>query len=333
MEAERRSLQIGAVVVTGAILFRLLSGGALTSIAQVFAQPEVASFMLYLETGRVIRPAQTQTPAPVIPEETEPAQPETQPPAVFTEEDAQTVEVLNYNGYEADLEELITRPLSWNLKQDVPTVLILHTHGTESYTKTEDYTESSAYRTLDEDYNVVSVGTYLARLLEEQGIRVIHDKTLHDYPDFDGSYDHARASIKDYLEKYPEICLVLDLHRDAVELKNGQQFRGTVSTEKGTSAQLMMVVGTDAGGLHHPNWEENMSLAVKLHAQLEKTAPGICRSISFRTQRFNQDLCPGGTLIEVGAAGNTRQEALLAAEYLADAIVALAGGSTANSTS
>jgi stage II sporulation protein P len=290
--------------------------------------------MLYFETGRVIRPAEAEPPVLAAPEvETEPVPELLQPPAVFAPEDARTVDVLNYNGYDADLETLITRPLTWNLKQDVPTVLILHTHGTESYTKTEDYKESSDYRTLDKDYNVVSVGSYLAELLEAAGIKTVHDQTLHDYPDFNGSYDHARESIQEYLEQHPEICLVLDLHRDAVELKNGEQFRGVVSTPKGTSAQLMMVVGTDAGGLYHPNWEENMSLAVKMHAQLEKTVPGICRSISFRTQRFNQDLCPGGTLIEVGAAGNTRQEALLAAEYLADAIIQLSGGAvTAGST-
>ena len=88
----------------------------------------------------------------------------------------------------------------------------------------------------------------------------------------------------------------------------------------------MMVVGTDASGLAHPNWQSNMALAVKLHAQLEKTVPGICRPISFRSQRFNQDQSAGAMLLEIGSAGNTRQEALLAAEVLADSIGALAHG-------
>ena len=76
----------------------------------------------------------------------------------------------------------------------------------------------------------------------------------------------------------------------------------------------------------HPKWQENMSLAVKLHAQLEKTCPGICRPISLRSQRFNQDLSTGALSIEVGAAGNTRQEALGGAEILAQAIIALSRG-------
>ena len=338
MEAERRSLQIGTVLVIGALLLRLISGGIPDAVAQVFAKPEVASFLLYLETGRVIRPAAPQTPPETVPEETEapteaPTQPEEVLSAVFSPEDAALVDIRNYCGYEADIRELLAQPLSWDLKQDVPTVLILHSHGSESYENTEGYEASSAYRTLDSRYNMVSVGERVTELLEGAGIRVIHDRTLHDYPSYNGSYDNARASIQDYLAQNPEICLVLDLHRDAAETADGKQFQSTVTTPKGDAAQLMLVVGTDAGGLNHPDWEQNLSLAVKLHAQLEKTIPGICRSISFRSQRFNQDLSPGGILVEVGAAGNTRQEALLAAEYLAETIIQLAGGSTASSTS
>ena len=337
MEAERRSLQIGTVVVIGALLLRLISGGALEALAQVFAKPQVASFLLYLETGRVIRPAAPQIPPETIPEETEapteaPTQPEEVVSPVFSPEDVSLVDIRNYCGYEADTEALLTQPLSWDLKQDAPTVLILHSHGSESYENTEGYEASSAYRTLDSRYNMVSVGERVAELLEEAGIRVIHDRTLHDYPSYNGSYDNARAAIQSYLSQNPEISLVLDLHRDAAETADGGQFRSTVTTTKGDAAQLMLVVGTDAGGLAHPNWEQNLSLAVKLHAQLEKTVPGICRSISFRSQRFNQDLSTGGVLVEVGAAGNTRQEALLAAEYLAYTIIALASGATANST-
>jgi stage II sporulation protein P len=76
-----------------------------------------------------------------------------------------------------------------------------------------------------------------------------------------------------------------------------------------------------------------MAFAVKLHAQLEKQWPGICRPISFRTERFNQDLSPGALIIEVGATGNTLEEALTAAKALAEGIAALAAGTaTAGST-
>ena len=79
-------------------------------------------------------------------------------------------------------------------------------------------------------------------------------------------------------------------------------------------------------GTNHTDWQDNLSFATKLQVQLEKQVPGICRPISVRAQRYNQDLCPAAVLVEVGAAGNDRQEALLAAEYLANAIISLACG-------
>lgn len=336
MNLEKRSLQVGAVAVVCAILLRMSSGGFLGGVVEALTSPEAVAAILYLETGRVVRLAQPQPPTeptePSVTEQLQPTQEPTQPQqeepaqAVFAEDDAALVEVNSVCGYDADLPTLLKHPLSWDLTQEEPTVLILHTHGTESYTKTEDYVESSSYRTLDEGYNVVSVGNALAQTLEAGGIKVVHDTTLHDYPSYSDSYNHARDYIEKYLEQYPSISLVLDIHRDAVEDSDGQQMQFTTQVSGQTSAQLMMVVGTDAGGLTHPDWPENMSLAVKLHAQLEKNCPGICRPISFRSQRFNQDMSPGALIVEVGAAGNTRQEALLAAQLLGQAILDLSYG-------
>ncbi len=331
MELENKSLRVGAMAVAFAVLLRLFSGGFLDTVVSAVTSPQVASFLLYLETGRVVRVPEQEVPETTVqqtPTQQETVvQSETQPTqAVFSAEDADLVQVNNLCGYSADVQALLAQPLSWDLTGAVPTVLILHSHGSESYTKTEDYTESSDYRTLDEQYNVVSVGTQIAQLLQQQGIQVIHDKTLHDYPSYNGSYEHARAAIKAYLEEYPSIRLVLDIHRDAAEDSSGEQIDYTVDISGQKAAQLMLVVGSDAGGLTHPQWQNNMALAVKLHVQLEKLVPGICRPISFRTQRFNQDLSAGAVLVEVGAAGNTRQEALKAAEILAQGILELAHG-------
>ena len=165
----------------------------------------------------------------------------------------------------------------------------------------------------------------VAEILEEGGIRVIHDRTLHDYPSYNGSYNHARAAVKDYLEEYPSIRLVLDLHRDASgDNRNQMQTHATADGED--SAQLMLVVGSDASGLTHPQWEENLALALKLHSQLERINPGIMRYVNLRGQRFNQDLSPGMLLVEVGAAGDNHDKALNAAEVLARGIIALAKG-------
>lgn len=333
MELERRALKIGAAAIICAILLRL-AGNLPTDIKSFLTGPDLTRMAILLHTGRLVRlPEEVAIPDVSTPEVTEPtgdaqgsATPMEAAVAVFGQEDASLVSVNSYCGYDADLPTLLQTPLSWDLTETEPTVLILHSHGSESYVNSEGYTESSPHRTLDENYNVVSVGERLAQCLEAGGIRVIHDTTLHDQPSYNDSYGSARESIRQYLSQYPEICLVLDIHRDAVELSDGSQKKYTVTTPQGEAAQLMLVVGTDAGGLDHPDWPSNMALAVKLHAQLEKTAPGSCRPISFRSQRFNQDLSPGALIVEVGAAGNTRQEALLGAELLAQAILAMAGG-------
>ena len=332
MNIEKMSLRVGAVAVVCAVLLRLGSNGGIGTMVKALSSPEAVSVMLYLETGRVVKPAQPEALLQSAEPEgqTEPEQSaqtrEDVTLPVFSQGDAALVSVNSVCGYSADLPALLQKPLSWNLKQDAPTVLILHSHGTESYTKTEDYTESSAYRTLDTGYNMVSVGAELKRVLEEGGIRVIHDTTPHDYPSYSKSYSHAREQIKAYLKENPTISLVLDLHRDSVENSAGKQLVFTTQWEGKSVAQLMMVVGTNANGLSHPNWPDNMALAVKLHALLEKNCPGICRPISFRSQRFNQDLSPGAMLIEVGSAGNTRQQALEAVKILGQAILDLSHG-------
>lgn len=337
MELEHKSLRIGAAVIILAIVMRLLGGGLLGSAAQLLGLPEVASVLLFFETGRIVRvPQQSTVPPETTPDEPAPTAPsvpeDDRSQAVFAPADAALVELYNNSGYSVDIAQLLQQPLSWDLTGDGPTVLILHTHATESYVNTENYKESSGYRTLDEHYNMVSVGDRLAARLEAGGIRVLHDRTLHDYPSYSGAYNLSRETVQAYLKKFPSIRLVLDLHRDAIADSSGKQIGYTLQTSAGAAAKMMLVMGSNAGGLTHPNWQDNLSLAVKLQAQLEKANPGICRPISLRTSRYNQDLCTGTLLVEMGAAGNTRQEALVAADLLAAAVLSLAHGSTGNST-
>ena len=336
MDHQRKSLRMGAAVIAGVILLRLFSRGAFAPLVQALTRPETVAVLLYLETGRVVRPYAPLTyPAEsAIPEWSE-APPQPSVPT-FTPEDLSLLDLDNETDYDPDLADLVTRPLRWDLTQDQPTVLILHTHGTESHTPSpgEDYSESGDYRTLDDGYNMISIGELVANRLENAGISVIHDRAFHDYPSYNGSYSNARQSIEAILEENPDICLVLDLHRDAAATVNGQM--DTSATVNGReSAQLMIVVGTDDGGLSHPNWQENLSLGLKLQLQLEKLHPGLCRPMNLCAERFNGDESPGALLIEVGAAGNTRPEAILAASALADGIIALARGAnlTEDSTS
>ncbi len=326
MDLQRRCLGIGSVMIVTAVILRLLSAGAWQTIAAALESPETAAFMLYLETGRIVHPqpepTATEPPTTTLPTTVPTEPPEIQPDVpCFVPADAALVDVRYHASYRPDLQQMVTSTLQWDLCTDEPTVLILHSHATESYDpQSEPYTATSAYRTLDTERNMISIGAYLTQLLEQAGIHVIHDTTLHDYPSYNDSYIASRKTVQQYLKQYPTIRLVLDLHRDATD-ENAAQLDTSAMVGGVESAQLMLVVGT-----RQELWQSNMALAVKLTALLEKQNPGITRPISFRTQRFNQDLSPGALLVEVGAAGNSRQEALTAAKALAAAIIALSKG-------
>ena len=332
MDHQKQSLRAGATVILCALILRLGAGGFFRPVAQLFAQPNMASLLIYLETGRIVRFSDSlgdvTSFVPVSHEATQP----TQPPVVpcFAAADKGAVEI---RGVEvtADVESLLEQPLDWDLTGEEPTVLIYHSHATESFTPSpgEHYEESSAYRTLSRDYNMVSIGTRVAEILEAGGVKVVHDRSLHDYPSYNTSYNQSRASVQDYLEQYPSIRLVLDLHRDASgDSSNQLTTHATVDGED--CAQLMLVVAAGTSARPVPRWQENLALGLKLQVQLERTAPGITRYVNLRSSRFNQDLSPGALLVEVGAAGNTHGEALKAAEVLAEAILALKHGANAD---
>lgn len=324
MKPEAKSLRMGAAVIAIAALLRLFSGGFLEQAAQALMSPEFTSFLLYAGTGKTWEPFTVPKDAHSFTPESaqkEPAQ------AVFCPDDASYVSLTNHPGYAFDLQSLLQQPLEWDLTGQKPTVLILHSHACESYENTEGYRQTAYYRTDDSRYNMVSVGKYLAECLESKGICVIHDTTLHDQASYNNAYSHSRSAIAGYLQEYPSIRLVLDIHRDAYEDGQGNQASSTVTVDGVQSARLMIVSGTDAYGENHSGWAENLSLALKLQTTLEKLYPGLCRPLSIRSSAFNQDLSPGALLIEVGTAGDTRSDALAAAGFLADGIAALAYGS------
>lgn len=325
---QQHAIRAGVAMILLAAVWRLVAGCDAQPLKNFFQNPEVAAFLITMETGRVVRLGALTPPEPTLPE-----QPQTQPdkPELpsFTAEDAALLELRNYTGFKVDMASLLQQSLTWDLQQPEPAVLILHTHTTESYTKAgQDYEETAQYRTLNTDYNMVQVGRRLTQQLQAMGIGVLHDTTIHDYPSYTGSYNNSRKTAKAYLEQYPSLCLVLDLHRDAAEYDDGSQMETAAVVDGVDTAQLMLVVGSNGTGRTHPQWQQNLALATKLQAVLQKRWPGIVRPICLRSERFNQDLIPGAMLVEVGAAGNTLEEALAATDCLAWAIGQLAAGTS-----
>ena len=233
---------------------------------------------------------------------------------VFTAEEAEAIRFRGNCSYEVDKAALLLRPLDWP-KEAGPKLLIIHSHSCEAYTQSEahSYIPSESYRTLDLANNMIAVGDALAEELAALGVEAIHDRTLNDYPSYNRSYAVAREKIQAYLAQYPSLVMVIDLHRDALD----QPVRETVERDGKTLAPLMLVIGTDEGGLSHPHWDRNLSCGLKLQALANRDFPGLFKSLSFRASRFNGDLTPGSIIVEVGSTENTLDEAQASMPYLA----------------
>ena len=253
-----------------------------------------------------LEPTPTPTPEPT-PEPTPAPTPEIVP---FTDDTG--MEIRNKTDLEADIATLMGEPLTQRLSAAGPQILIIHTHGTEAYLPAagEEYTPSDPYRTTDPERSVIRVGDALCSALEEYGLRVLHDRTLYDYPSYAGSYERAAASIEAYLAEYPDIALVLDVHRDAIG--DASTVYKTCAAANGT-AQVMLVCGTDEY-LEHPLWRENLKLALAMQAAAMSANGALMRPIHLAPERYNQQYTTGSLIIEVGTNGNTLSEALAAAE-------------------
>ncbi len=331
-----------AAMLAIAVLLRLATAAETQELLRdAAASPSVMQTLLRLEMGGGTADAPSE---PSAAEEDKPSDSETEetaevsladhtveeetaaapaPELTFTQADVDGIVMAGLSSYEPDVAELLLQhPLELDFSRGSPQVLIIHTHASEAYTPEPgwEYEPSDTLRTEDTNYNVVRVGQEMADTLEAAGIGVIHDTTIRDYPTYNGSYTRTLAAIEEYLATYPSIQIVIDVHRDAAENADGSAVAVSCTADGQDAAQLMLVVGTDEGGLPHPDWEENLSLALRVQALLNRSYPDLCRSIDLRTERFNQHATLGSLLVEVGASGNTLAEALVSARLFADAL-------------
>ena len=258
------------------------------------------------------------------PQSTEAAVIQTEAKPLLSREEITTASGLKMNNatnYNVDLDLLCASELNINITKDVPEVLIMHTHTTECFNGDEMSGESE--RTTNENYNMCAIGEIVKSTLTEYGISAIHDKTIHDYPTYQGAYTRAFETIRKNIEKNPTIKVVLDLHRDAYIYSDGSKLRVNTKIDGSSAAQVMLVIGTDSMGLSHPNWKENLILASRLQNSAEKLYPGLMRPLNLRRERFNMHATTGSLLIEIGSNGNTLAEAKLSAQYIAHALAAV----------
>ena len=232
----------------------------------------------------------------------------------------------NNTGTSIDIKSLLNKNLNIKItKNSSPQVLIMHTHTTETFMEKDEkyYTEDFNSRSRDNTKNMAKIGDIIAQKLNKNGIKTIHDKTQHDYPEYTGSYGRAAKTIEYYLNKYPSIKIVLDLHRDAVSTDDGKAKLVTKIGGK-NAAQVMLVMGSQTGGITgHPNWKENLSLAIKLQQTMEAKYPTLARPLMLASKKYNQNLSKGSLLIEFGTDVNTLDEACYSAELVGDSLVSL----------
>ncbi len=235
--------------------------------------------------------------------------------------------VKNSTNLKIDLKELLNAKLPIKIeKNSSPQVLIMHTHTTESF-MTEDtdyYTEEFTSRSRNNSQNMVKIGEIVAEKLNDFGIKTLHDKTQHDYPNYTGSYTRSAKTVKEYLKKYPSIKVVLDLHRDAVTDNNGNKTKLVTEIGGKKAAQVMLVMGSQSGSVEgYPNWKENLKVALKLQQALEQKYPTLARPLSLTSKYYNQGLTTGSMLIEFGTDVNTLDEACYSAEMVADGLITI----------
>jgi len=223
-----------------------------------------------------------------------------------------TVKIKNETDYELT-EDILNPDITFSSKD----ILIFHTHTCESYTSSEtyNYVPTGNYRTTDLNFTVARVGDELENRLKGYGYNVIHDKSYHDYPAYSGSYGRALQTVQSILNNNPNTEIVFDIHRDAIG--SGDTYGPTVKIGEEYAAQLLFVIGTNAGGLEHENWRENLKFAIRVQQKANEMYPGLFKPILLTNSKYNQHVSKAANILEVGATGNTLDQALVSMKYLA----------------
>ncbi len=224
-----------------------------------------------------------------------------------------------YNGVKIKNEtnyKLTKEILTPNIKVNSDKIVIFHTHSSESYTSSEKYKYKATgnFRTTDKNYSVIRVGRELEKQLKSYKYEVIHNETLHDYPSYTGSYSNSLKTVTKILKDNKNTDIVIDLHRDAI---GDNTYAPTVKIGDEYAAQLMFVIGGNGSKTKHENWSQNLKFAVKIQEKANEMYPGLFKPIILRYASYNQQVAKAAVIIEVGATGNTLDQALASMKYLA----------------
>jgi len=228
--------------------------------------------------------------------------------------------IYDYSSKNIDYEELFERNVDLTKKSDP--VLLYCSHTSETYANSENFKfkYTGNYRTKDASYNMLSVASIMSNTLKDKGLTTVFDTTPHDYTSYDNAYKNSMKTINTNLDKYDRFGLIIDVHRDAAA---DLSFGPTVKINGKSVAKLMLVIGVGYEGFPNKYWEENLTIALKIAKLGEEMYPGLFRQVLVRDARYNQQLAAGSLLVEVGATGNTLEEAYYGARCFANILAKL----------
>lgn len=196
----------------------------------------------------------------------------------------------------------VSNPIEKTDVSSSPQVYIYNTHQTESY----------SMKTL-EPYNItpsVMMASYLMKEhFQKAGIETIVEETnISDYMKEQGyqyaeSYVASRTFVESILKKYPDLKLIIDLHRDAIPHDSS-----TITIGEKNYAKVLFIVG-----MNNPNYQANLSLAQSISDLINQSYPKLSRGIMSKSGSnvnglYNQDLNGNMILLELGANENTIDE-------------------------
>lgn len=212
-----------------------------------------------------------------------------------------------------DVQKLSEKDLTISKEDPGPQILIYHTHSQEGFADSVPGDDSTT---------IMGVGEHLAQILEEQyGYQVLHHMGTYDVEERDSAYSRSLPAITQLLEEYPQIQVVIDLHRDAVA---DESTRLVMDLDGRPTARFMFFNGiswTRKTGsisyLQNDNLADNLAFSFQMKLMAEEYYPGLTRKNYINGYRYNMHLRPRTLLIELGAQNNTLEEAMNACDPIA----------------
>ncbi len=279
----------------------------------LFAKTVYAAMPVKHETAQAVESeiAVSPTPAPTAVPEVVPASKDFSSQKNSNSKSSQNVVVKNHAEKSFHVDELLKKPLVFDGSTGGYKVLVVHTHTTESYFPND--------RDNDETKNMIRIGKEFTAILEQNNIKTLHITKVHDVP-YTTSYKKSLESVTAALQEHPTIEVVIDLHRDALYNEQGEKIKPLTTINGESAAQVMLVTGTEKGGLPHPNWIENLAFAVKIQNDMQHQYPNLARPVDLRKERFNTHTTKNSIIFEIGANGNTMEEAIAGAKLAAQSV-------------